>query len=233
MALILNIETSTQVCSVCISKDSNVLAIKESNDQKSHARLLTTFIDQALKESNYTFDDLDAVAVSKGPGSYTGLRIGVSTAKGICYAKDLPLIAINTLESMANGVVSEEDFEKDENNILVPMIDARRMEVYSAFFNSKGEFLREVKAEIIDENSYSNILKKQKMIFFGDGSSKITETIKHENAIFIENFNPSSRFMASISHQYFKNSKFENVAYFEPFYLKDFVATVPTKNIFK
>jgi len=233
MALILNIETSTQVCSVCISKDGKVLALKESHDQKSHAKLLTTFIDQGLKESNYTFDDLDAVAVSKGPGSYTGLRIGVSTAKGICYAKDLPLIAINTLESMANGVVSETEVRKEENTTLVPMIDARRMEVYSAFFNSKGEFLREVKAEIIDKNSYSDILKKQKMIFFGDGSSKITETIKHENAVFIKDFHPSSRFMASISDQYFKSEKFEDVAYFEPFYLKDFVATVPKKNIFK
>jgi tRNA threonylcarbamoyladenosine biosynthesis protein TsaB len=233
MALILNIETSTQVCSVCISKDGNVVAFRESHDQKSHAKLLTTFIDQGLKESNSTFDDLDAVAVSKGPGSYTGLRIGVSTAKGICYAKDLPLIAINTLESMANGVVSEAEHKKDENAILVPMIDARRMEVYSAFFNSKVEFLREVEAEIIDENSYSDILKKQKMIFFGDGSPKITETIKHENAVFIEDFHPSSRFMVSISDQYFKSKRFEDVAYFEPFYLKDFVATIPKKNIFK
>ncbi len=232
MALILNIETSTQVCSVCISKDGNVLAFRESHDQKSHAKLLTTFIEQGLKESNYTFDDLDAVAVSKGPGSYTGLRIGVSTAKGICYAKDLPLITINTLESMANGI-SEVEHEKDENAILVPMIDARRMEVYSAFFNSKVELLRDVEAEIIDEYSYADILKKQKMIFFGDGSSKITETINHENAIFIEDFHPSSRFMVSIADQYFKSNKFEDVAYFEPFYLKDFVATVPKKNIFK
>jgi len=233
MSLILNIETSTQVCSVCISNDKHVLSLKESNDQKSHAKLLTFFIDQVLKESKHTFNDLDAVAVSKGPGSYTGLRIGVSTAKGICYAKDLPLIAVNTLESMANGVISENEFKKEENAILVPMIDARRMEVYSAFFNIKGEMLREVKAEIIDENSYGDILKKQKMIFFGDGSSKITETIKHDNAVFIKDFNPSSRFMASISNQYFSDKKFENVAYFEPFYLKDFVATVPTKNIFK
>jgi len=233
MALILNIETSTQVCSVCISKDGNVLALKESHDQKSHARLLTTFIDQVLKESNYSFDDLNAVAVSKGPGSYTGLRIGVSTAKGICYAKDLPLIAVNTLESMANGVISKSEYSDDENAILVPMIDARRMEVYSAFFNLKGEFLREVKAEIIDEDSYSDILKKQRMIFFGDGSSKITEIIKHKNAVFIENFHPSSRFMVSISDQYFKTNTFEDVAYFEPFYLKDFVATIPKKNIFK
>ena len=143
------------------------------------------------------------------------------------------MIAINTLESMANGIISETEFEKNEDPILVPMIDARRMEVYSAFFSCKGEFIREVKAEIIDENSYSDILKKQKMIFFGDGSSKIMETIKHKNAVFIENFDPSSRYMASISDQYFKKSKFEDVAYFEPFYLKDFVATVPTKNIFK
>ncbi|MBU8893615.1 MAG: tRNA (adenosine(37)-N6)-threonylcarbamoyltransferase complex dimerization subunit type 1 TsaB [Bacteroidales bacterium] len=238
MALILNIETSTQVCSVCISKDGVVEAIKESNEEKSHARMLTVFTDQLLKECNYKFDDFDAIAVSKGPGSYTGLRIGVSTAKGLCYAKDLPLIAIGTLQSMAYGIIPEINQKEinttnTENVVIVPMIDARRMEVYSAFFNLKGEFVREVRAEIIDENSYSDILKKQKMIFFGDGSSKIAEIIKHKSAIFVENRNPSSKDMVSISEQYYQDKNFEDVAYFEPFYLKDFVATIPKKNIFK
>ena len=238
MALILNIETSTRVCSVCISKDGVVVCFRESNDEKSHAKLLTIFIDEMLKEQKLKIDDFDAIAVSKGPGSYTGLRIGVSTAKGLCYAKDKPLIAINTLQAMANGIkekLSEGElkFEDIDSSILVPMIDARRMEVYSAFFNSNAEFSRDVKAEIIDETSYSEILEKQKMIFFGDGSEKITEVIKHENAVFIENSYPSSIHMTSLSEEAFKKEKFEDVAYFEPFYLKDFVATIPKKNIFK
>lgn len=238
MALILNLETSTMVCSVSISKNGSVIGTKESSVEKSHAKLLTIFIDELLKELNFTIDDLDAVAISKGPGSYTGLRIGVSTAKGLCYAKDLPLIAINTLESMADGMVlklnskelSVNDFEKA---VLVPMIDARRMEVYSAFYNIKGESVREVMAEIIDEKSYQEILSKQKMIFFGDGSEKIQEIINHENAIFIENIYPSSKDMAILSEMAFQKKKFEDVAYFEPFYLKDFIATVPKKNIFQ
>jgi tRNA threonylcarbamoyladenosine biosynthesis protein TsaB len=237
MALILNIETSTTVCSVSITLNGIVKGIKESNEEKTHAKLLTVFIDQLLKELNYKMDDIDAIAVSKGPGSYTGLRIGVSTAKGLCYAKDLPLIAINTLQGMANGMILKADsneiiIDDFNNSVLVPMIDARRMEVYSAFFNSKGEFMREVKAEIIDENSFQDILLNQKMIFFGDGSEKIKEIIKHENAIFIENVNPSSIGMAGLSELAFNKGEFENVAYFEPFYLKDFVATVPKKNIF-
>ena len=238
MALILNIETSTTVCSVSVTLNGLVQGIKESNEEKTHAKLLTIFIDQLLKELNYKIDDFDAVAVSKGPGSYTGLRIGVSTAKGLCYAKDIPLIAINTLQAMANGMIlkansKEISFDDFKNSVLVPMIDARRMEVYSAFFNSKGEFTRDVKAEIIDENSYQDILANRKMIFFGDGSEKIKEIIKHENAIFVGNVYPSSNSMASLSELAFQNNEFENVAYFEPFYLKDFVATVPKKNIFK
>ncbi len=238
MALILNIETSTQVCSVCISLDGVVKGTKESNEEKSHAKLLTIFIDQLLNDLNYKIDDFDAISISKGPGSYTGLRIGVSTAKGLCYAKDIPLIAINTLQSMANGIIlkaNSNDIYVDDfdNSILVPMIDARRMEVYSAFFNSKGEFIRDVKAEIIDENSYQDVLRKQKMIFFGDGSEKIGEVIKHENVVFVKNFNPSSNYMAGLSEIKFREKQFEDVAYFEPFYLKDFIATIPKKNIFQ
>lgn len=238
MALILNIETSTIVCSVSVSKDGMVKAVKESREEKSHAKLLTIFIDELLKELNHKIEDLDAVAVSKGPGSYTGLRIGVSTAKGLCYAKDLPLIAINTLQSMTKGIIlklqsnkiSVKDFEKA---ILVPMIDARRMEVYSAFLDSKGEIVREVMAEIIDKDSYKDILTKQKMIFFGDGSEKIQKIIPHENAVFINDVYPSAHDMATLSEAAYQNKDFENVAYFEPFYLKDFIATVPKKNIFQ
>ncbi len=231
MALILNIETSTQICSVSISLNGDVIAFKESNDEKSHAKLLTIFIDDLLKEQNYSFNDFDAIAVSKGPGSYTGLRIGVSTAKGLCYAKDLPLIAINTLQSMAKGIIEKEKYKNAE--IIVPMIDARRMEVYSAFFNTNGKLIREVKAEIIDENSYNEILQKQQMIFFGDGSEKVKTLITNKNAVFIDNMYPSSKYMAPLSEQAYNEKKFEDVAYFEPFYLKDFIATVPKKNIFK
>jgi len=236
MALILNIETSTQVCSVCLSDGGKVIAMRESNDDKSHARLLNLFIEEILKENKLNFGQLDAVAVSKGPGSYTGLRIGVSTAKGLCYAKNIPLIAVHTLESMAYGVIHHK-YNKSEGSdselVFVPMIDARRMEVYSAFFNINGEMIREVEAEIIDENSYQDILKDKKMIFFGDGAEKIKSVLKNSNAIFIDNVYPSSEYMADLSEIAFNKKQFENVAYFEPFYLKDFVATIPKKNIFK
>ncbi len=237
MALILNIETSTLICSVSVSKDGKVLAAKESSEEKSHAKKLTLFIDEVLGELNYSFNNLDAVAVSKGPGSYTGLRIGVSTAKGICYAKDIPLIAINTLHSMAYGFVHKEEskdlLQQNENILVVPMIDARRMEVYSAFFNKKGEFERNVKAEIIDEKSYEDVLQKNILVFFGDGSQKIKDVVKHENAIFIDGINPSAKNMSYLSEAAYNKKDFEDVAYFEPFYLKDFVATIPKKNIFR
>ncbi len=238
MGLILSIETSTMVCSVCISRNGELIGIKESEEEKSHAKNLTVFVDELMKENGFSYSDLDAVSISKGPGSYTGLRIGVSTAKGLCYAKNIPLIAINTLQAMANGMITKVEsneiiIDHFENSVLVPMIDARRMEVYSAFFNSKGETVRDVKAEILDERSYNEILEKQKMIFFGDGSEKVHNVIKHNNAMFIKNINPSAKDMIELSEQLFKMKKFEDVAYFEPFYLKDFIATIPKKNIFK
>lgn len=238
MALILNIETSTQVCSVAVSENFKIRGFKETSDEKSHAKYLTVFIDDLLKELNLTFNDLDVVAVSKGPGSYTGLRIGVSTAKGLCYAKNLPLIAVNTLQSMAQGLINkvhhgEISIPNFNQSLLVPMIDARRMEVYSAFFNAGSEFMREVKAEIIDKESYQEILQSQQMIFFGNGSEKITETINHKNAFFLKGVFPSAVDMAQLSNNFYLDKKFEDIAYFEPFYLKDFIATKPKKNIFK
>jgi len=238
MGLILNIETSTTICSVCISRDGELVEIKESSEEKSHAKKLTVFIEKLLKENSIEFNDLDAISISKGPGSYTGLRIGVSTAKGLCYAKDIPLIAINTLQSMACGIIhkvqcNELEINDFEHSILVPMIDARRMEVYSAFFNNSGDFKREVKAEIIDENSFQEVLAENQMIFFGDGSEKIQDVVQHKNAVFVKNINPSSKDMIKLSEKAFSNKQFEDVAYFEPFYLKDFIATVPKKNIFK
>jgi len=238
MAIILNIESATSACSVAISRDGQLLGVKESNEDKSHARLLTVFIEDLLKTNNLKPKDITAIAVSKGPGSYTGLRIGVSTAKGLCYATDSKLIAVNTLQAMSYGIIqkirnNEINIPDTEDVILCPMIDARRMEVYSAFFNLNGEFIRDVKAEVIDTNSFSDILENTKMVFFGDGSEKLTKTIIHKNAIFIKDFYPSSEYMISLSHEAFKKNDFVDLAYFEPFYLKDFIATKPKKNIFK
>lgn len=238
MALILNIETSTQVCSVSVSDKGLIKGFKESRDEKSHAKYLTVFINDLLNELKLPIGDFDAISVSKGPGSYTGLRIGVSTAKGLCYAKDIPLISVNTLQSMAYGLIrkveeqhiSIPDFDQ---SLLVPMIDARRMEVYSAFFNPKGEFVRDVKAEIIDQDSYKDILSSQPMIFFGDGSEKVSDIIQDQSALFVPDFFASAVDMAKLSEKFYGEQKFEDVAYFEPFYLKDFVATKPKKNIFK
>lgn len=237
MALILSIETSTRVCSVALIRQGVVIGQKESNDEKSHAKLLTLFIHDLLKENTIDFKELKAIAVSKGPGSYTGLRIGVSTAKGLCYALDIPLIAINTLQSMSYGIIrrvnsGEIQAPGFENTILCPIIDARRMEVYSAFYNSDGEIIRDVKAEIIDENSFSETLDKTKMLFFGDGTEKVKSVINSPNVIFIDGINPSAMDMATLSDRAYKNKQFEDVAYFEPFYLKDFIATIPHKNIF-
>ncbi len=230
MPLILNIETATNVCSVTLAKGKQIIANKISYEEKSHSELLTVFIEQIVKEQKISLKDLDAVSVSKGPGSYTGLRIGVSTAKGIAYGIDKPLIAISTLQTMAYQVIFNQNFE-EKNTLLCPMIDARRMEVYNAFYNLEGEQVREIKAEIIDEISYKDILDNQKVIFFGDGSGKCKNIITHENAFFIENITPLSNYMIDLSIKFFEKQQFEDVAYFEPFYLKNFIATKPKKNI--
>lgn len=238
MTLILNIETATNVCSVSLTKDGQSIGIKESHEEKTHAKSITIFIDELLNRNNLSPQDIDAVAVSKGPGSYTGLRIGVSTAKGLCYATEAKLIAISTLQEMAFGLIKklqnqEINIAEKDDILLCPMIDARRMEVYSALFNRNGNFVREVKAEIIDSNSFSELLKDKKIIFFGDGADKLTDTIKNKNAVFIKDFSPSAEYMNKLSEIAFKNQDFVDIAYFEPFYLKDFIATKPRKNIFK
>ncbi|MCF6169972.1 MAG: tRNA (adenosine(37)-N6)-threonylcarbamoyltransferase complex dimerization subunit type 1 TsaB [Bacteroidales bacterium] len=226
MATILNIETSTTVCSVALAVDGKVVAIKESHTKNSHAVQITLFCEAVLKEYGIGFPDLDAVAVSKGPGSYTGLRIGVSTAKGFCYAIDKPLIAIGTLKAMAAGMIENES--KPEDFLYCPMIDARRMEVYSAFFDSELNELKKTEAVVVDENSFSDLLSSHKIIFAGDGAAKCREILSHQqHAIFKGGFHPSTAFMAQLSEQKFNQQDFENVAYFEPFYLKDFVAGIP------
>lgn len=238
MAVILNIETSTNVCSVALSENGKLIDYKESQEDKSHSTILTVFIDEMLKQNNITASELDAVAVSKGPGSYTGLRIGVSVAKGICYAVDKPVIGVSTLQLMALGVVNNNKFnslniDDIKKAWFCPMIDARRMEVYSAFFDFENKQKVKVSADIIDENSYKDLLDKRKILFFGDGANKCKDIINDENAFFIDDVYPSAKNMTALSYQAFLDKKFEDTAYFEPFYLKDFVATVSKKNIFK
>ncbi len=231
MALILNIETSTEVCSVSLSKNGKLILKKENADGKTHASLLTVFIQNIFKESDFAVNQLDAVAVSKGPGSYTGLRIGVSTAKGIAFAANIPLISVSTLQAMALGI-SEKYDNTNEQILFCPMIDARRMEVYSAFYNIDNKIVKEISADVIDNASYVEYFKKNNLIFFGNGSKKCKTIITNKNAKFIDNILCSSENMIKFSEEAFKNSNFEDVAYFEPFYLKDFIATVARKNIF-
>ena len=219
MALFLLIETATKSCSVSLSSENKIIACKEEiNEQYSHAEKLTVFITELCKTQDFTIKDLDAVAVSKGPGSYTGLRIGVSTAKGLCYALDIPLISVSTLKAMAFGMA-----QKEKSDLYCPMIDARRMEVYNAFYNSTNKEIRGIQADIIEACSYQKELDK-KVLFFGDGAEKCKQMIQHPNARFIDGIFPSSKDMLEIANEKFAEKDFEDVVYFEPFYLKDFVA---------
>ena len=236
MALILNIETSTEVCSAALARDGLLINHRENLAGQNHAKLLTLFINELLEESKISADQLDAVAVSGGPGSYTGLRIGVSVAKGICYASHLPLISITSLESMAHYVIHNlKDIHpvETENLLFCPMIDARRMEVYTSFYNKSGVQNRGIQADIIDHQSYLPFLDSNLVLFFGNGADKCRESIRHPNAIFISDVVTSSIHMIPLSEQNFQSRNFVNIAYYEPFYLKDFVATLPVKNIFK
>ena len=236
MALLLNIETSTEVCSVALAHDGVVIGLRESLTGQHHAELLTVYINEVLAECGIVMGQVEAVAVSGGPGSYTGLRIGVSTAKGICYASGLPLIALSSLEAMASLVIqnlSDYQYPDKENLLFCPMIDARRMEVYTAFYDRSGKQIREIKADIIDHQSYLSYLENNKVLFFGNGAFKCRDSISHRNAIFVDGITTSAKSMALLSERNFQLKKFVDVAYYEPFYLKDFVATIPVKNIFK
>ncbi|MCB0806627.1 MAG: tRNA (adenosine(37)-N6)-threonylcarbamoyltransferase complex dimerization subunit type 1 TsaB [Bacteroidales bacterium] len=227
MPVFLCIETASEICSVAIADQQGVISIKESVRKNSHAEVVTVFIDSLMKENHLSVKDLDAVVVSKGPGSYTGLRIGVSTAKGLCYAGDIPLIAINTLSSMASGMIAGLHDRNTTNHLFCPMIDARRMEVYDALFDGEGKMVRETKAEIIDENSFFEYLEKHLVVFFGNGSDKCRGTIAHPNAIFIDHINPSAAFLVKPALEAYMAKNYEDTAYFEPFYLKDFIAGIP------
>ena len=232
--MILCLETSTAVCSVALVKDGNVVALRESLDGQNHAEKITIFIDEVMKEASVSYRDLDAVAVSKGPGSYTGLRIGVSTAKGLCYAMEKPLIAIDTLAAMACGFVESQQSTVNsqqsafESIILCPMIDARRMEVYSAFFNEKLERTTETEALIIDENSFMELKQNHHLYLFGDGADKLLSLFENDEDItVIEKFHCSAAYMATLADKALKEKDFVDTAYFEPFYLKDFVPGIP------
>jgi tRNA threonylcarbamoyladenosine biosynthesis protein TsaB len=223
--MILQIETATASCSVALARDSIVLGCKQVNERNIHAEVITLFIDELISTAGVKYSDLDAIAVSCGPGSYTGLRIGVSTAKGLCFALDKSLIAIETLEAMAYGMASRSEYFIDDNTLLCPMIDARRMEVFTAVFSANGERIRKTSAEIINEDSFSDLLRNKKMLFFGDGAEKCRAMLGgNPNALFFPGFINSAVDLTAKAAEKFGNREFENVGYFEPYYLKDFIA---------
>jgi universal bacterial protein yeaZ len=223
MSCILNIETSTNVCSVAVSQDGSCIFNKEDHEGPNHAVILGVFVQEALSFIDSHAIPLDAVAVSCGPGSYTGLRIGLSMAKGICYGRDVKLIAIPTLELMCVPLLLGEKID-EENALLCPMIDARRMEVYSQFFDRALKEVRSISADIVENNTYDDILAQQPVYFFGNGAEKCHEVLTHHNAHIIEGIVPLAKNMYPLAEKRMANEQFEDVAYFVPFYLKDFVA---------
>ena len=231
MERLILIETSTALCSAALAEDGVITSYRESSAPKAHASLTAVFIQEMLQEKGLTIADCDAVCVSKGPGSYTGLRVGVSTAKGLCFGSGKPLIAISTLDILVAQAQIPEDLK-----YIVPMVDARRMEVYAAVYEIAGQAgndvrqITETAPAIIDENSYSDILEKGKVLFIGDGAGKCADVIKHPNASFLQCW-PKASAMLEPAMKAYKEKRFEDVAYFEPFYLKEFVATVSKKKM--
>ncbi len=227
MALILNIETATEICSVSISKNGKIIDFFETNQQNSHSELLTIYIQKLLEQSNFKFQQLNAVAISSGPGSYTGLRIGTSTAKGLCYALDIPLISVSTLEAIAWGTIKNNHNDK---GLYCPMLDARRMEVYCAVFDINLNYINEIEAKVIDNESFSELLQNHQIYFSGNGSEKCRDILsKYQNANF-ENIFASAKYIAEIAENKYNLNQFENLAYFEPLYLKNYI---PGKSIVK
>lgn len=224
MSLILQLETATASCSVALTENGQVLAVKEKNERNIHAEVITLFIQEVLALSGKSNADIDAVAVSSGPGSYTGLRIGVSTAKGLCFALDKPLIAVQTLKAMADGMLQQLQLPHGSNTLLCPMIDARRMEVFTAVFDAKGQQVNATEAKIIDQDSFADLLNQHEIIFFGDGAEKCRETLTHPNARIVSTFVNSAAHLTEQATAKLNAVDFEDVAYFEPYYLKDFIA---------
>ena len=230
MSLILCIETGTDICSVGLSRDGELISLRESDEGRDHARNVALFVDELLRENDIAAEELSAVAVGMGPGSYTGLRIGVSFAKGLCYGLQIPLVAVGSLDSMVQ--VAREDHEAgiiDVDNwrdaVLCPMVDARRMEVYTQMFDTQGQPLNEVKAEIVTEESFKEWRGERQLVIFGNGAAKCREVLNDATYI---NVTPSARGLAALAHQRFEAGQTEDIAYFEPFYLKDFII-IPSK----
>lgn len=229
MSCILHIETSTSVCSVAVSEDSQVIYHEEerTSEKGSAAERLGTMVDEAMSFTDNHAIPFDAVAVSCGPGSYTGLRIGVSMAKGLCFGRDLKLIAVPTLELLCVPVLLRDELPEDA--LLCPMLDARRMEVYAALYDRALRPVRPIQADIVDANTYRQWLEERPVFFFGNGAQKCMEAIGHTNARYIEGIEPLARWMQPLAERRLLNEQFEDVAYFEPFYLKDYVAKMPKK----
>jgi tRNA threonylcarbamoyladenosine biosynthesis protein TsaB len=224
MAFILCIETATEVCSVALFDKNKLLVLNEITNGNMHASALTGLIQKTISEANITLKQLKAICVSKGPGSYTGLRVGVSTAKGLCYGLNIPLLSVNTLQ----GIVGVYRQQNPSNKFVVcPMIDARRMEVYAAIFDYRLQELKPTEAVIINEKSFEKELNEQQIVFIGNGASKCKSTIIHPHAIFIDGIKCSTLGLGELAYQQYLENKFEDVAYFEPFYLKDFIGTTP------
>ena len=228
MANILHIETSTRICSVAVSQDGLCVFHREDFDGPNHGVVLGVYIDEALSYADSRGLLLDAVAVSQGPGSYTGLRIGVSMAKGVCYARGLKLISVPTLELLCVPVLLRHD-DLSDDSLLCPMLDARRMEVYAQLFDRRLQTVRPIQADIVDQDTYAEWLNEHPVYFFGNGAAKCRETIQHPQAHFIESIEPLAKYMLPLADKRYLEGKFEDVAYFEPFYLKDFVAKAPKK----
>jgi len=228
--MIICLETATSLCSVALCDSRRVISMRENDIGRSHASLLTVFVDELLKEAGIRVADLEAVAVSKGPGSYTGLRIGVSVAKGMAYAVSIPLIGVDTTFSLYSGFISALK-GITPTDLFCPLIDARRMEVYYSIYDINGKTIKGIRAEIMDKDSFSDISESSKIFFFGDGTGKCRDVIKRKNIFFDEDFRISASCMQKPAYEALKEHRYEDVAYFEPFYLKDFLVTQPVRNI--
>jgi len=236
MSYIINLESSTESCSVSLSQKGELIDFKENTDGRNHAKLIAVYIQDLMMKNHITYKQLDAIAVSKGPGSYTGLRIGVSIAKGLCYAQGIPLIAISSLQAMSDYVRinrSNYNLPVNEKLLFTPMIDARRMEVYTASYDINNKNIKPVCAKILDKNSFKKDLEKHPIAFLGNGSEKAKKVITHPNAFFVPNIICSSKFMNNLSYRAFIDKDFVDIAYFEPFYLKNFIAGISKKNILR
>ncbi|PWJ44526.1 tRNA (adenosine(37)-N6)-threonylcarbamoyltransferase complex dimerization subunit type 1 TsaB [Sediminitomix flava] len=226
--MILSIDTSTPICSVALHQtNGELLGVSELHIDKSHSASLAVLVDELVRNTGTTLQDLKAVAVSMGPGSYTGLRIGTATAKGYCYTLDIPMIAVSTLAAMAQNV---KRFVMEGKALICPMLDARRMEVYTAFYNKDLEMVKEVHPKVIDETSFQEELADSPIYFFGNGAPKSVEVIQHENVRFVDGIYPSAKYIGELACQKFEKEEFVDVAYFEPFYLKEFRMSPSKKN---